>query len=90
VLRGIARFAGVHIYSEAGDIISASRQLLAVHTVSGGKRTFSLPRRVEMVYDLFENRIIAKNTARFEVDIPPASTSFFYTGEAGMISGLRK
>src|SRR4030042_2755779 len=38
VLRGIARFARVHIYSDAGDVLYASRQLLGVHTVGGGNR----------------------------------------------------
>lgn len=81
VLRGIARFAGVHIYSEAGDVLHASHQLLGIHTVSGGKRTLKLPRLVEIVIDLFENKELAQNTAEFEVNLAPASTSLFYTGE---------
>ena len=32
VLRGIARFAGVHLYSEAGDVLYATPNLLGVHT----------------------------------------------------------
>jgi hypothetical protein len=82
VLRGIARFAGVHIYSDAGDVLYASRELLGVHTAGGGKRTFSLPRRVEAVYDLFENRTLAENEAELEVTLAPASTSLFYTGDS--------
>ena len=82
VLRGIARFAGVHVYSEAGDVLYASRDLLGVHTDGGGKRTFRLPRRVELVHDLFENRTVVRNAVEFEVTLAPASTSLFYTGDS--------
>jgi len=88
VLRGVARFAGVHIYSDAGDVLSASRQLLGVHTSGGGRRTFKLPRPVETIHDLFENKTVAKNTAEFEVTLPPASTSLFYTGETRLLGSL--
>jgi hypothetical protein len=90
VLRGIARFAGVHIYSEAGDVLYASRQLLGVHTVSGGRRLFRLRGSVDIVYDLFETKPVARNTALFEADLPPASTSLFFTGEAEIIADLKK
>lgn len=88
VLRAIARFAGVHLYSDAGDVLHASRDLLAVHTVSGGRRAFRLPRPVEVVHDLFERKTVARNTAAFEVDLPPASTAFYYTGAGARLASL--
>ncbi len=80
VLRGIARFAGVHLYNEDGDVLYATPELLSVHSVSGGKRLFKLPQQVEIVYDLFAEKTITQNTDRFEVTIPPASTQLYYTG----------
>ena len=88
VLRGVARFAGVHIYSDAGDVLHASRHLLGVHTVGGGKRTFILPRPVEVVHDLFEDETITKNTTAFEVTLPRASTSLFYIGDSKTLTML--
>ncbi len=88
VLRGIARHAGVHLYSEAGDVLYAIRQLLAVHTLSGGPRRFSLPARVETVFDLFERRVVAEGVDSFEVDLPPRSTTLYYTGSSGPIAAL--
>jgi hypothetical protein len=85
VLRGLARFAGVHLYSEAGDVLYATPQLLSVHSVSGGERTFALPHRVEAVYDLFENRWTAHHTDRFTVTLPPRSTALYYTGSAALL-----
>lgn len=80
LLRGIARYAGVHIYSDAGDVLYATSDLLAVHTAVGGKRIFRLPAKVEVVYDLYNGGVVAKRTDRFEVTLPPASTSLWYTG----------
>jgi hypothetical protein len=81
VLRGLARFAGVHLYSEDGDVLYASRDLLGVHTVAGGRRTFRLPRRVDVVRDLFTGKIIAKKAASFTVTLAPASSELYYAGD---------
>jgi hypothetical protein len=89
VLRGMARFAGVHLYNQEGDVLYATRDLLAVHTVSGGERTFSLAREVEEVYDLFERKTIARNTQEFRVRLLPASTALFYTGASALLSRLK-
>ena len=89
VLRGIAHFSGVHLYNQEGDVLYATRELLAVHTVSGGDRKFHLPRQVEEVYDLFERKSIARNTNQFQVRLLPASTALFYTGPAALLSRLK-
>jgi hypothetical protein len=77
VLRGIARYAGVHLYSEAGDVLYANRNLLGVHTVNGGPRVFRLPRRAAEVVDLFEKRVVARDADRFEVRLAPRSSSLY-------------
>jgi hypothetical protein len=77
LLRNIARFAGAHIYSNEGDIIYATRELLGVHTVSGGPRRLQLPRPAVEVVDLFADRTVARDTAAFEVELPPASTALY-------------
>jgi len=88
VLREIARFAGVHLYSEDGDVLHVSRQLMGVHTVSGGERTFALPQQVERVHDLYNGRAVAENADRFTVTLAPASTELYYTGDAATLAGL--
>jgi hypothetical protein len=89
VLRGVADFAGVHLYNREGDIIYANRDLVGVHTVAGGERTFKLPREVEAVYDLFEGKTVARNASEFKVRLAPVSTALFYTGNAALLAGLR-
>ena len=81
MLRGIARFAGVHLYNEDGDVLYATPELLSVHTVAGGPRKFKLPKPVEVVYDLFAERIVAHHTAEFQVELAPASTALYFTGK---------
>lgn len=77
VLRNIARYAGVHIYSDAGDVLYANNSLLGVHALAGGKRTFKLPARAEMVYDAFRKRPLARGVSSFEVFLEPASTELY-------------
>ena len=77
MLRNIARSAGAHIYSNEGDVLYATGELLGVHTVSGGRRRFQLPRVAGEVVDLFADRIVARDKAFFEVELPPVSTALY-------------
>ena len=88
VLRGIARYAGVHLYNDNGDVLYATPDLLSIHTVSGGPRKFNLPRKVEVVYDLFNGTIIATNAGQFNAVLPPASTALYFTGEREKLKSL--
>jgi hypothetical protein len=88
VLRGIARWAGVHLYNEQGDVLYATRDLLGVHTLSGGPREFALPHTAEVVYDLFAQKVLAENVDRFCVDLPKVSTQLFFAGERKLLDLL--
>ena len=84
---GVKTFnAGVNLYNEDGDVLYATPDLLSVHTVSGGARTFKLPRQVEVVYDLFNEKILAKNVDSFQIELEPASTALYFTGKANLLS----
>jgi hypothetical protein len=88
VLRGIARFAGVNLYSDAGDVLHATPDLLGVHTVSGGPRDFKLNRCVQVVYDLYNDQVIARDADHFQVTLPPASSALYFTGERDLLAQL--
>ncbi len=85
LLRNLARLAGAHLFSEAGDLLYATPQLLAVHTVAGGPRSFRLNRPVEAVCDLFTDRLLAENVSEFKVELAPFSSVLYYTGEAALL-----
>jgi hypothetical protein len=88
VLRGLARWAGVHLYSEDGDVLYATRDLLAAHTAVGGARTFRLPRKVEVVHDLLDDRPVAADNDAFSVTLPPASSSLWFAGARSVLRKL--
>jgi hypothetical protein len=90
VLRGIARSAGVHIYNVQGDVLTATRDLLAVHTTAGGAREFRLPQKVETVYDLYNGKTVAKRTDRFSVTMDPVSSALWYAGPARALEPLTR
>lgn len=85
VLRGIAKFANVHIYNDDGDVLHVSENLIGVHTLSGGQRTFKLPARVEEIYDLVENKTVARNAAQFNTTLKPFDSYVFYTGNSALL-----
>lgn len=89
LLRGIVKFAGAHIFSDAGDVLQVTHQLLGVHTVSGGERVFKLPTTVETIYDLFDDKLVAQSTDRFRVELAPASTMLFYFGDSKALLELK-
>jgi hypothetical protein len=66
LLRGIAREAGVHVYSDADDVVTANRNFLCLYAPKGGKRTVRLPQRATVV-DLIDGRTIARNVTEFEL-----------------------
>ncbi len=78
VLRGVARWAGVHVYSDAGDVLYANRSLVGLHTVSGGRRIIRLPARAAAVEDVFGKRTVAKGVTEFEVLLEPRSTALYF------------
>jgi hypothetical protein len=68
LLRSIARDAGVHVYSDADDVVTANRNFLCIYAPKGGKRTVRLPQRATVV-DLLDGRTIARDVASFEPEL---------------------
>ncbi|NTV82215.1 MAG: hypothetical protein HGA24_12440, partial [Candidatus Aminicenantes bacterium] len=79
VLRAVARFAGVHIYSDAGDVLYANKSFLGIHTLAGGERTIRLPRRAPGIADLVAGQVIARDVAEFRAVLEPRSTALYCT-----------
>ena len=67
VLRRLFRHAGAHVYLETDDNLMAGCGYLAVHTASAGKKVITLPHPADWT-DERTGRVIAKDTARIEVD----------------------
>lgn len=76
LLRNIARAAGCHIYSDAGDVVYANRQFLALYAPGGGSRTVRLPRAAR-VTDLFSNEVVTQRSTEFPITIEQNATRMF-------------
>lgn len=71
VLRGIAKAAGVHVYSDAGDVVYANRDFVVVYAPGGGSRTVKLPERATRVVELVEEKTLAEGVEEFELTLEP-------------------
>jgi hypothetical protein len=71
VLRGIAKAAGCHIYSDVGDVVYANRDFLVVYAPNGGARTIHLPVRASRVIDLVEETTLAEDVDQFDLLLEP-------------------
>ncbi len=56
--RGLARWAGAHVWCDSNDVLMADRSVVALHTLKPGPRTLHLPRRADVV-DIVADRPFA-------------------------------
>lgn len=64
MLDGLCDFAGVHRYLSSGDVLTANRGFVALHTASAGDKTIALPGKYD-VRELYSGKIMGKNISRF-------------------------
>lgn len=79
LMRGIAAKAGVHIYNYQDDGLYVNRSFISIHTGTAGVRHIRLPEKSD-VYDIYNNKLIARNTSRFSIDLPVRHTVLYYLG----------
>jgi hypothetical protein len=81
LLRNIARYAGVHLYSDSLDVVYANNSFVAVHTNhKSGRRVIGLRKKAD-VYEVFEGREVAKNAMSFVEELPARTTKLYYIGD---------
>ncbi len=76
LLRNIARTAGCHIFSDAGDNVYACRGFLGIYSPSGGARILRLPRKSRVI-DLLEDRVLADDVTEMPLKLSPNQTVLF-------------
>jgi len=79
ILRNIAKYAGVHLYSESGDILSANKNFLSLTTIRSEYKRLKLPNRTS-VYEVFNNRVVAENVTEFTEYVPASTTTLYFLG----------
>lgn len=67
LFRGLARYAGGHVYCTTNDVLDANSRYVMLHTTSPGEKVIRLPGEYE-VRDLLHDRVVIRSgdTIRFE------------------------
>ena len=86
LLRGIYRFAGIHVYDSQDDIVHVlPNGLLLAHAPYTGQRTVHLP-KPSAVYSLFEKRLVTQSSSTFRAFMRGRTTNFFLWGDIDQIA----
>lgn len=85
LVRGIFRYAGVHVFDLQDDIVAAGNGCLLVHAPYTGQRTLHLPKQAA-VYSLTENRLVSPQASSFRYFMRGRSTHFFLYGSLDDLS----
>jgi len=70
LIRNIAVAAGCHIYSDAGDVVTANNDYLCIYAPKGGTRTVRLPGKAR-VTDLLANKVLLEGGDAFTLTLQP-------------------
>ncbi|MFZ2643676.1 MAG: hypothetical protein WA117_21975 [Verrucomicrobiia bacterium] len=76
-LRELYREAGVHVYTDCGDVLSANESWLMLHTRTAGTKRINLPRTCRKVTDISTKQTIGENIRAFTIALPQYSTAVF-------------
>ena len=82
LFRNMLKQVGGHIYTDsASDVIYASRNYVALHSLFAGERTITLPEKVS-VYDVFSGKLIGTGIDSFTVTLAGKQTHLFRLSKA--------
>ena len=76
VLRALARYAGCTAWSDLGDVVGASGNLVAVHSARPGPRTVRLPQPYR-VTDAVSGIVLAPTATQFDLTLAAPDTRVF-------------
>jgi hypothetical protein len=74
--RGLARYAGAHVYSEDNDVLLASERLVAVHSLRSGRRQLRLPAPAQ-IRDLIADRPLAAASDCIDFELAAPGTAIW-------------
>jgi hypothetical protein len=78
--RGLARFAGAHVYCETNDILLADSSVVALHSVQSGEKRIALPGECR-VTDLVAGKVIAERMREIVFQIKAPETQAFLSAD---------
>ena len=76
VMRGIARFAGVHLYLENDDVVYACESFVTVHSSRTETKKIKLPKQVS-AYEVYEKKYYSHKSDEIVCDMKLGETKTF-------------
>ena len=77
MLDGLCDYAGIHRYIRNGDVLTANRGFVALHTSQPGDKNISLPGKYD-VKELYSGKVLGKGVSSFTDPGLPAKVSRLY------------
>ncbi len=77
ILRGVARYAGCHIYSESDDVLYASRHFVTLHASTGGEKILRFPAPCDP-YEIYERKSYGCGVDRIHFRLEKGDTKTFF------------
>ena len=74
--RGIARYAGAHVYCDDNELVLADGSVVAMHSIKSGRKRLALPGK-RTVYDLVNDVEFARDTDVIEFELHAPETRVF-------------
>jgi len=74
--RGLARYAGAHVYCDINDVLMADSSIVGLHSIQSGKKHIRLPGKFK-VTDLITGKRVAESTDRIEFELKSPDTRVF-------------
>lgn len=76
-LRAIYKAAGVHVYTDSDEVLSANSAWLMLHTRKVGDYKIELPHKVRNVTEITTEKTVAENVDSFTWHLPKHATAVF-------------
>jgi DNA-binding NarL/FixJ family response regulator len=88
LLRGLCRFAGVHLYTRAPeDYVQIGNGWLSMHILRDGQRTLTLPEGTTL-FDIAEGYASAPNVREYRTPVRAKTSRIFYIGAPASLRKL--
>ncbi len=87
LLRGLCRYAGVHVWSQSSDVVRVAPPFLAIHSVGDGVVHLQFPQR-QVVYDLTEERLLAEDAGGLRLNMRLGQSGLYAVGTYEQLTAL--
>ncbi len=80
-LRALAKAAGITPIGPEGDVTHAGNGFISLHAIESGRKTLHLRAKSDL-YDLFDNKCVAKAVTEYSFDLKTGETKWFRRSQA--------